>query len=123
MGDVVSAAVLREAAALMRERATAALPANPAWVAYELPDAGPDQWTMVGIGVPDDDQGHRAEAMFREDAEHIASWHPTVALAVARFLNFVAPFGDNPPEMFAPTVEQAVNIAHAYLGTTTDGAK
>lgn len=101
---------LRRAAYLMRERANAV--GEGPWESYPLPDAGPNRWTMTGVGVAGDDMGHRTETMFRPDAEHIASWHPAVALAVADWLD--AEF-DHP---WGPTFE-AITVAETYLGQPT----
>ncbi|MBX6749984.1 MAG: hypothetical protein IRY85_10015 [Micromonosporaceae bacterium] len=73
--------MLREAARLMRERANAATPGpwsvelvgeGRAWV--NLPGC-PHGWGMHG---------------FPAEAEHVASWHPAVALAVANSLERAA---------------------------------
>jgi len=91
----MSAAVLREAAALMRERAEAA--------ASNLgqPATDPNTWRGIGTG-------------YREPIkEHIASWHPAVALAVADWLDLMTQpgRGDDPDEWDA-----AHAVARAYLG-------
>jgi hypothetical protein len=104
----MSAEVLREAAALMRERAEAV--GEGPWESYALPDAGPKRWTMTGVGVVDDEMGHRIEAMFPADATHVASWHPAVALAVADWLDWCAQ-----RDAFNG---RALAVARAYLGGT-----
>ena len=84
----MSAEILRRAAAAMRENAEAAAP-GPWIVVYEershdgdLPicdDAGSYLCCSPDDGVRG---GHELA-----DAEHIASWHPVVALAVADWLD------------------------------------
>lgn len=101
---------LRRAAALMRERANAV--GEGPWESYPLPDAGPNRWTMTGVGVAGDDMGHRTETMFCSDAEHIASWHPVVALAVADWLDQTA---TDAPFLTAQVKYAARAVANAYL--------
>ena len=96
----MSADVLRKAAALMRERAEAAGPNDP-WF------------------TSDDD------ANTPEDAEHIASWHPAVALAVADWLDATAvrvEAAREPKDGGARNhgwrgSRQALAVARAYLGS------
>lgn len=71
----MSADVLRKAAALMRERAEAAT--GGPWLAYGH--------TVEGAGTVYFDK-HSLHG----DADHIASWHPAVALAVADWLDDIA---------------------------------
>lgn len=102
----MSAEILRQAAALMRERAEAATdtpwvvkrahPDMPAYVAHE-------GWWVI------------ASRTEQWDAEHIASWHPAMALEIAAFLDFAATYGDQ-PEPQSPTVQFAASIARAYIG-------
>ena len=114
----MSAEMLRKAAALMRERAEAATPSDG---------------THWGDG-----KGYSPLSYARQnDAEHIASWHPAVALAVADWLdaeaaefeklavqsaavNLLLEFAD---ETVAArigigynTLTQAIAVARAYLG-------
>ena len=51
----------------------------------------------------------------REDADHIASWHPAVALAVADLLQIISwmPSFADPTDMAV-----ALGVARAYLGTS-----
>lgn len=109
---VANLALLREAAAKMRERAEAA-------------SVGPwryDDWAYgseVGCGVAapnhpqSDDTSTVILASFGEDgvsdAEHIASWHPAVALAVADWLDI----GANP--YACVDREPMCAVARAYL--------
>ena len=75
----MSAELLREAAALMRGRAEAATPGGPRW------ETQPDEMHGGAVILPADSDSAIAGAG-ADDAEHIASWHPTVALAVAVLL-------------------------------------
>lgn len=118
----MSSQILREAAALMRERAEAATDGVcPEWTRsavrhiarncdiecwhkdsdplvkkYHDADGMPETWTRY------------------DDAEHIASWHPAVALAVADWLDKEAAWVDlgaaNSPD------NEALAVARAYLG-------
>lgn len=101
----MSAAVLREAAALMRERAEAATPGP--WTYEDAPNGFPP---MV-------DKPHLS------DAEHIASWHPAVALAVADWLDAQADYHETLQQHGARglradgQVPNAFTVARAYLNT------
>jgi hypothetical protein len=108
----MSGDVLRRAARLMRERAEAASPApwrnEPGSVGRQA-DGKPWPSTYVAhsANLP------RFKVHSVADAEHIASWHPAVALAVADWLAYEAAFcevEDVPPS------PQAVAVARAYLG-------
>jgi len=132
---------LRRAAALMRERAGAVRP-SPWWVHYTDPDmvwwgdqervrdldANPsatdaeieETWNHAGdlVTVPGDPALPSTTAL----AEHIASWHPAVALAVADMLEAVAAYRDfnerllavDDAEVFCE--REALAVARAYLG-------
>lgn len=96
MSENQSAETLREAASLMRERAEAALASAP----------GDANWHAVSSLM--------ADGKTPRDAEHIASWHPAVALAVADWLESeVNEWGDL-PHMLNP---HALAVARAYLGS------
>ena len=120
----MSTELLREAAALMRERATAATP-------------GP--WSEVGDGelmgcfavvAGGEDEFNVAPAIIPINAEHIASWHPVVALAVADWLHTAgADLWAHGPlcicttgcdacddNLWEPHVRDALAVARAYLG-------
>lgn len=113
----MSAELLREAASLMRQRATLATPGP--WGTVARPRRGrlhveSDQWTIT-------------QPPMREDAEHIASWHPGVALAVAFWLEAVARSWDGQadrwnalagdrPRWSVPPSHPALAAALAYLG-------
>jgi len=98
---------LRRAAALMRERA---LPATPGpWVADGLEGT---------LSAPDGGVLH-VQMWSDADAEHIASWHPSVALAVADLLDAVARAVDlsgaaHHPEAMSITA-RATAVARAHL--------
>lgn len=106
----MSAAELREAAALMRQRAAAAdkfAQAEGWWQPTPLRQA-----FSAFVGEGETLQGAD------EDAEHIASWHPAVALAVADWLDRLAGAYDftylTPDSV--PTMREALAVARAYLG-------
>lgn len=112
-----AAETLREAAALMRERA-------------EMVTSGA-QWTDGHYWItdydPSDPSGQTAMqrligGMDSPDAGHYSSWHPAVALAVADWLDHCAQFarwrehvGDGPT---ADLIDRAVATATAYLGAS-----
>lgn len=112
----MSADLLREAAALMRKRAEAAMP-------------GPwEQTGVMGSEYNDVVDCPGAASIVAdtdtsdENAEHIASWHPDVALAVADWLEATArefdALGD--PDLSRHPLDgrrtAAVAVARAYLG-------
>ena len=107
----MSADLLREAAAKMRERAEAATP-GPWRVGAEgsegsrvNPATGDKRedshWIASVNGRVQPEDGY--------NAAHIASWHPAVALAVADWLDA------EDTHQFGPT-EHAITVARAYLG-------
>lgn len=120
----MSAAELREAAALMRARAEA-VPAGP-WEAGEAEPQTQAEHRALGMYsvVFNDTKVICPIPGFSRDrkstAEHIASWHPEVALAVARWLE---------DESYAPETDlgdgittggprmEALAVARVYLGT------
>jgi hypothetical protein len=102
----MGAELLREAAALMRDRADAAklgpwesIPAG-AWTGRVFADE--DLVAKTGNDRADD----------HSNAEHIASWHPTVALCVADWLDDEAEWIDAGSTAEGP----AFTLAYAYLG-------
>lgn len=105
---------LRRAAALMRERAEAATP-HQRWVAW----AGD---TAVRVN----DRSHTDfRAPTPAHAEHVASWHPAVALKVADWLEEVAAWMDegvgllpatNIGDVWIGMRQHALALARAYLG-------
>ena len=104
----MSADLLREAAALMRSRAEAATP-------------GP--WAEVGDGelmgcfavvAGGEDEFNVAPAVIPVNAEHIASWHPAVALVVADWLDLEANLWE--ASSWYPDSGESMAVARAYLG-------
>lgn len=107
----MSAAIMRQAAALMRERAEAASP-------------GPwHQMCMGSEGCQVLNDGHLRERKHvafsgrkewkadHADATYIASMHPFVAAALAEWLDAAAQAWDERVEW-----DEALNVARAYLG-------
>jgi hypothetical protein len=72
----VSAKILRRAASLMRERAAAAT---------RVPWDGYADGTIFGLGA-----NRVADKVPSWNVAHVASWHPAVALAVAKAMDDVA---------------------------------
>ena len=124
----MSADILREAAALMRSRAEAensrgwykvdfnegdGHPYRPLWgvsnEAYFDPPADEDvPWLAVEIHTG-----------LEATAEHIASWHPTVALAVADWLEDIADRAYSRVDFLQPNsfdFAAAITVATTYLG-------
>ena len=113
----MSAETLRRAAALMRELAE---------------NAEPGVWKLWGMQVMADTSGtsnvdlatpvtncHTPSTTDRllhtGNAQHIASWHPAVALAVADWLDVVADDGTADYDLINSEGE-ALTVARAYLG-------
>jgi hypothetical protein len=100
----VSAELLRRAAAKMRERAT-------------HPDLSGSPWFASPHGdVHDDGSLWVCDSQSGEAAEHIASWHPDVALAVADWLDAEAgsvEFDGGRPDLLSV---QSLAVARAFLG-------
>ena len=128
--DQPPAAVLREAAQLMREFAEAAAPGpwTPVDALFSQESFGavvgsdgdaqdPETW-IVGTGRRP--PGSRSYAA---DVQHIASWHPLVALAVADLLEREAGLID--AQVFPrsdPVMERyPLAVARAYLGREVPG--
>lgn len=95
----MSAETLRRAASLMRERAEAATEGVcPAWTAAAVRHIARNcdidcEYLSCEHTEADDDAGRSGSAAGwgrYNDAQHIASWHPAVALAVADWLDAVA---------------------------------
>jgi hypothetical protein len=120
----MSAEILREAAALMRERAEAATE-GPWRVGAEgsegsrvNPRTGDkredSRWIASVNGRVQPEDGH--------NAAHIASWHPAVALAVADWLDATAADWDRskaplPVSDVRLDARAALAAARAYLGS------
>jgi hypothetical protein len=96
---------IREAAALMRQRAE--------W-ANEGPWERGRDWAGT-YTIDADGIGTLGQGFVGTDAIHIASWHPTVALAVADWLDDHASQSDI--LRCAPN-PRAINVARTYLGVT-----
>ena len=135
----MSAETLRRAAALMRERAGLAMPGP--WVAF-----WPGDGTTRVVEQVSGERDEVAACGSIAESDHIASWHPAVALAVADWLDaeawlldslepFVSMFDaalnqvsggtarlslgrteDGQPDLRADSSEQALAVARAYLG-------
>jgi hypothetical protein len=111
--------ILREAARLMRKRAQAAIHDSDG----EEWHLGPEVWdgnvSQVLIHI-DGTEVPIADGCSDPDARHIASWHPTVALAVADWLEstaVISQWGDYVgPGPVDRTVKCALAVARAYLG-------
>ncbi len=106
----MSAEILRRAAALMRERAEAA-PPGP----WQLDD---EEWADYRTAYGQEADGQAVLVASRMDdgvAEHIASWHPVVTLAVADWLEdaaaYVAAYRG-----YTHAEDTPLRVARAYLG-------
>ena len=110
----MSAELLLEAAALMRERAGAARAGN--W-RTEPSAITPDVTLVVAEWETDLRRVATCSGSLPEgnyvNAQHIASWHPAVALAVADLLDRAADDHDETP---CPAIDAALAVARAYLG-------
>lgn len=123
----MSADLLREAAALMRQRAEAATPGP-----WERRWGFPAYVSGPGPTVTINDLTGDTEI---EDAEHIASWHPAVALAVADWLDAAyADWHHSEHSLSAASVRamsggqnlpdgMALAVARAYLGRSADDVR
>lgn len=110
----MSAETLRRAAELMRERAEAAT--NYPWMA----SAPGEVWKhydgqVRAVGFPDDFDPSICDVLDNADAQHIASWHPDVALAVADWLDRIGA-DDRPTSALDREGRSALAVARAYLG-------
>jgi hypothetical protein len=103
----------------MRQRAQAVQHLTPPWHAHP-PEHGTDEWLvsystdnpLAGLVATTPDYGRDAIA------EHIASWHPGVALAVADWLDQIACMVELDAEMFGRVgCDEALATARAFLGT------
>lgn len=116
----MTAATLRKAARLMRERAENANE-GPWYSEVNLHD--PHATLMAA--PPGGEPYSLTSDLVRPDARHIASWHPDVAIAVADLLDIVeAGWVEYDPD--GPGTESmhfvcawADNLARAYIGSTS----
>lgn len=117
-----SSETLRRAAALMRERAEAVV----TW-ATDHPEesGGPDAWftpmfiaNAFAAHAPGDTHDPELREGWTLDGDHYASWHPTVALAVADWLEGVASRYNTryPANAARAGWNDALDVARAYLG-------
>ena len=112
----MSADMLRRAAALMRERATDATEGR--WSnEHVCGDAVPnshivDRWFVMGHFESGSPTGPVSTSEYQPDADHIASWHPDVALAVADWLDVTA----STLVTYRAGYAEALTVARAYLG-------
>lgn len=122
----MSAEILREAASLMRERAEAAT--RGPWFADGRDVRGPGDWMDADFVLGFD------ACPTQVDADHIASWHPVVALAVADWLEETADHLSVETNQYADgsvclavdaaaadcsIFQSALAVARAYLGESS----
>lgn len=116
----MSAELLREAAALMRERAEGAT--DGGWQTYVDPHDDSIVFDQYGTGVQSattHDVVCYSGQVYSRDAAHIASWHPAVAFAVADWLDVVASRNEALLSSFAEGSRAgAVTAAENTLGWT-----
>ncbi len=117
MSDEKPAEVIRRAAKLMRELAEGCEPRRWYWKALgekRYPQRVSSEGNVSLIAETFIDPAHRPY-----EAEHIASWHPLVTLAVADWLETEAinsdAYAGNGNWLGAPS-EHALKIARTYLG-------
>jgi hypothetical protein len=115
------AETLRRAARLMRERAEAATCVFP-WRAEGRDVTATQDYDGFD---PDWNMGFTLAACMRQDeAEHIASWHPLVALAVADLLDKLAWLHDVAPEALGVDITgRVLKVARAYLSEAAKGSE
>lgn len=115
----MTAETLRRAATLMRERAEGA--STSPWTTLHSKRFGPQAAFSTGLNTVQLSERFETEGGYRgaQNAEHIASWHPAVALAVADWLEWLADrseSGNDIPAMRGQGLEQALAVARAFLG-------
>ena len=114
----MSAELLRRAADQMRERAKAVTPGP--WTVENTGSHMHDSWAVADV---ERYQSYTNSVACGEDkplADHIASWHPAVAVAVAEWLDATADNADaigydGPGQAGSPHAV-ALAVARAYLG-------
>lgn len=125
----MGADVLREAARLMREQATAARPLiEPAWPRRSIDCDGScdccaeHKHLVAAYDGPDSEPWMCAECAIETD--YVDSWHPAVALAVADWLEATADEGFS-DEDYVPGdfLGAAVALARAYLAPPVAGSE
>jgi hypothetical protein len=111
--------LLRRAASLMRERAGGCQPRRWHWEALgekRYPQRVSSDGNVAIIAETFIDPAHRPF-----EAEHIASWSPPIALAVAELLDRIAWMGELDPDSLGRVgCDEAVAVARAYLGEASD---
>lgn len=123
----MSAEILREAAALMRERAEGAADRSPSpWLLGTEDPTGKVFAAGVVTLTDHNEELSVAEGFSAQECQHIASWHPAVALAVADWLDATAAEHESDAvdprlcEFFAEFNTAAdiaaITVATAYLG-------
>ncbi|HEY1177559.1 MAG TPA: hypothetical protein VGF17_15485 [Phytomonospora sp.] len=118
----MSVETLRRAAQLMRERAEAAN-AGP-WTAEPIGSEGYRVYGAPAVGITPRHKRRPVVAACtwepflasKADAEHIAAWHPAVAIAVAAWLDSEAMYVEDFGLAADVTTAHAVAVAEAYLG-------
>jgi len=122
----MTAETLRRAASLMRERAEGAT--EGPWFLSIAADGGPQVHSEALLAAGAEFTDVTAPAVANGDAAHIASWHPAVALAVAKAMDDCAQAWeicddgwtrdvDDDAIRFEDTVDGGwLNVARAYLG-------
>ena len=110
------AGIIRRAAALMQERASGCEPRRWHWEALgekRYPQRVSSDGNMALIAETFIDPAHRPY-----EAEHIASWSPPVALALADWLDFEADNAPGPGDVYlrGGRIAYALTVACAYLG-------
>lgn len=113
---MTGAEVLREAAALMRERAEAASRSHPgAWLVGDMED---EHATLYYVRTAQGGyDGAVSEVIASQSAAtHIASWDPAVALSVANWLDGVATAFEDGDHLLRPDRGRALAVARAFLG-------
>jgi hypothetical protein len=100
----------------MRERAEAAT--HGPWVKTVWPNAIPGVYSQP-IEETREFDPEIARTLDGPDAEHIASWHPAVALAVADWLDDMARLSADGDSGGPLVARHALAVATAYLGEPT----
>lgn len=114
----MSASLLREAAALMRERAVGASPVGS--LSCEL--SMHRKWVLLLSDGGSATERRVAKFADDDEAEHFASWHPVVAFAVADWLDTQAALIERCGDFFDTedgADSTALAVATAYLGRTS----